>query len=252
MADFQHKNVIDDLKALGLSDHEAEIYIIVLKHGEAPAGVILDEINLHREQVYRALKRMVDSGILNQYEKRKRNYYTAIDPSIFVKKTKAKLETARSLLPYLKELHQKMPQTIRVFEGKDAIRSLFDDIETSLKKGEEYLVLAGTWKGIYRVAGDVLPKYHKRFRKKGIGIRIVSYKGHDAAKELRFGDHIKVREISEPYANVVSTIIYKNKIAIEILDPENIAVILIENKKVADLHRQTFETLWKLGKEVRL
>lgn len=251
MASIKHNDVIRQLQQLGLNENEAAIYLSVLRNGEASAGVILDDVKLHREQVYRALKRLVDDGLLTTYEKRKRAYYSAVDPSVLVNRTKAKIDIAESLQPYLKELHQKRPQTIRVNEGLDSFRQMFEDILSTLDKGGEYLVLGGAGEAFYEHTKGFYPMYAKKLRKKNITTRMIAYEGEDFARQLATQELLAIRILPYSYKVAAPTAIYSNRVAIEIFDydnPDNLAVITIENEKVAEHYRQTFETLWAVGK----
>ncbi len=250
MANFQHQDVTQQLQELGLTEHEAAIYLSVLQHGEAPAGVILDEVKLHREQVYRALKRLVDNGLLTHYIKRKRGYYSAVDPEALVSKMRAKIDIAEALQPYLRDLHLKRPQVIQVSEGVDAYKAMFEDILTTLGQDSEYLVMSGLGKGFTQLTGDFYHKFAKTFSKRNIGVRMTAYEGNDFSDQLASQDPLQIRIVPGSYASPVATVIYGNKVAIEILDPENLAVVTIENDKIADGYRQTFETLWALGKDL--
>jgi sugar-specific transcriptional regulator TrmB len=250
MAQIQHDNVTQQLHELGLSTHEAEIYIAVLKKGEASAGTILDEVKLHREQVYRALKRLVDSGLLTHYIKRKRGYYAAVDPQALVSRIRAKIDIAESLQPYLRALHQQKPQIIRVSEGVEAYKAMFEDILSTLDKDNEYLVMSGAGKGFYELTKDFYPSYAKQFNKRNIRVRMTAYEGEDFTEQFASQQPLQIRIIPGSYAIPVATVVYGNKVVIEILDLENLAIITIENEKIADGYRHTFETLWQIGKEV--
>lgn len=253
MTQIQHSDVISQLQDLGFSAHEASIYMAILKNGEASAGVILDEVKLHREQVYRALKRLVDDGLLTHYIKRKRGYYSAVSPDILVKRMRAKTEIAESLQPYLNTLHLQRSQTIRINEGVDSFKMMFEDILSTLGEGSEYLVLGGSGEAFYEYTKDFYPRYAKKLRKKNISLRMVAYEGEDFGRQLEIQELLQVRILPSSYTVAAPTVIYGNKVAIEIFDydnSENLAVITIENEKVADHYRQTFETLWQLGQPI--
>ena len=246
MAEISNKAVIEQLEDLGLTAHEALIYLSVLKNGEAPAGVILDEVKLHREQVYRALKRLVDDGLITQFEKRKRSYYSAVDPSVLINKTKAKLAVAESLEPYLRELHSKKPQVITVTEGEEAIKLLNEDMIATIPEEGEYLILGGVGESWWQAASKYIELTRKQFEKKRIRARIIAYEGATYPKDTAYGElNISVKKLKRTYVLPASTAIYGDKVAIALLDPGNIAIITIENEKVANSFRQTFEALWK-------
>jgi sugar-specific transcriptional regulator TrmB len=241
-----NKDVTMQLEELGLSLHEAQIYLSVLSHGESPAGVILDDVKLHREQVYRALKRLVDQGYLTQFEKRKRSYFSAVDPSILVHQTTTKLSIAQSLQPYLKELHSKKAQIITVAEGEEAIKLQLEDMLYTIEDGGEYLIIGGLGQNYWEAASKYLEIFKKQFAKKNIKARIIAYEGVTYPKDNSFGEfNVSIKRIRRTMVFPASTAIYGDKVAIDLLDPENLAIITIENPKIANSYRQTFESLWK-------
>lgn len=246
MTETSNNIVIGQLQELGLSYHEALIYISVLKQGESPAGVILDEVKLHREQVYRALKRLVDQGFLTQFIKRKRSYYSAVNPTVLTNKIKAKLALAESLEPFLQNLHSSQPQIIKVWEGEEAIKQLNEDMIATLPENGEYLVIGGLGQSWWQVADKYIDSSRKQFEKKHIKARIVAYEGASYPKDDAFGNvSVSVKRLKKTYVTPASTAIYGNKVAIALLDPDNIAIITIENEKIANSYRETFEALWK-------
>jgi len=242
----RHQNVTSQLQELGLSIHDAEVYLTVLESGEVSAGPILDRLPLHREQVYRALKRLVDAELLVSYTKRKRSYYAAANPAVLVRKQEAKMALARSLEPYLQQLQQNRPQIIQVIEGADALNRLLDDILASLPKASEYLVLGGVGELFYQKIGQDLPGYSRQFKKKDIGMRIIAFQGQSYLAEQELLNS-QVKYLPQPMGGPTATVIYGNKVGIEIFDPNNLAVIIIENQFLADSYRQTFEGIWQLS-----
>jgi len=244
----RHEDVIAHLEELGLSQHEAEVYTAVLGLGEVSAGKILDQLPLHREQLYRALKRLVAEGLLVSYIKRKRSYYSAVNPDALVRKQEAKTALARTLQPYLSKIQQNRPQIIRTIEGNDALERMLDDIVTTLPKNSEYLVMGGVGELFYDKTKEVLPKYGRLFNKKNISVRIVAFQGQDYSDEqIIIGS--QVRYLDQPMGGPTATVVYGNKVAVEIFDPNNLAVIIIENEYLADSYKHTFEAMWKVSKE---
>jgi sugar-specific transcriptional regulator TrmB len=245
MSEISNSYVIERLEELGFTHHEALVYLATLKNGEASAGVILDEVKLHREQVYRALKKLVDDGLLTTYEKRKRSYYSAVDPEVILNQTKERVAIAESVEPYLKSLHQAKPQVIKVWEGEDSIKYPLEDILQTLKPGEEYLVLGAVGQEFYEAVRKYGDYYSKRFNKKDIKGRIIYFEGEGPQQTPGYGESVSVKRLKRPALSPVSTVIYGNKVALEWTKPGNSAVISIENEELAESYRQTFEALWK-------
>ncbi len=245
MEENRNNSVIQNLIELGLTYHEALIYVSVMEQGEASAGVVLDQVKLHREQVYRALKRLVDQGYLTTYEKRKRAYFSAVDPSILLQRTRAKVALAEEVMPYLQTLRTKKPQIITVTEGEDALKRQLDDMLETIPNGGEFLVLGGIGQHYYKVAEKFYGAFAKKCAKRHIKTRTIVYEGEeDTYPEVPYQEEFSVKRIPHPGGVPQSTVIYGNKVGIDLVDPGNIAVITIENEKVAAGYRQTFEALW--------
>lgn len=245
MSQKSNQNVISELEELGLSHHEAAIYLAVLKLGETPAGAIITEVSLHREQVYRALKRLTKEGFLSEFEKNNISYFTAIDPSVFINRSKTQLALAESLLPYLISIKQSKQQIIQISEGEEALKKQLGDMINSIEENGEYLILGGVGNLFYDAARKYLPLFTPLFKEKNIRGRIIAYKGYEYPSNSSLGENISVKTLDRPFGIPASVGIYGNKVAIDLLDPDNIAIITIENEKVANSFRQTFEALWR-------
>jgi predicted transcriptional regulator len=244
MDKMSHQSVIGSLSELGLSEHEAQVYLAVLRHDEVSAGVVIAELKLHREQIYRALRRLVEEGLLSEFQKKGKSVFRAIEPDVFVKRSQTSLSIAEGLLPYLNQMKQKSGQVIQVSEGDQALKFQLEDILSTLTDGGEYLVLGGVGDLFYDAAKKYLPVFENRFKQQKISGRILVYQGAHYPNSFPFGEQLSIKELPRPFGIPASTIIYGHKVGIDLLDPENIAIITIENEKVAGSYRKTFEALW--------
>jgi sugar-specific transcriptional regulator TrmB len=246
MDKLSNNDVISNLSELGLAPHEASVYMAVLRLGETSAGPIINEVKLHREQVYRALRNLVDQGFLTEVDKNGVSNFIAIDPTIFVNRSKTKLALAQSLLPTLSALQSKKYQIVQVWEGEEAIKRQHEDMVNTLKEGEEYLILGGVGEVYLDAAKKYIALFQPEYKRKNIKSRLIAYKGYGYPGGTPFGENVSVKTIDRPGASTpISTVIYGDKYALDIIDPDGIVIITIENKKVADSFRQTFEALWK-------
>ena len=253
MPENQHNNVIKQLEEIGLSAHEAALYVEILRNGEASVGMLLEHVKLHREQAYRALKRLEEAGLVRQFEKRKRAYFAVTNPDLLITQVEKKMATAHALQPVLKSLHVRQPHVIQVKEGVDSFQTLFEDILASVGTGGEYLILGGQGDGFERLT-EVWPIYQKgvaTFAKRDINLRMLAFEGQDFSDQFAAQPLLEVRELPGEYVGPVATVIYGNCVALEVMDPENISIVTIENKHIAESYRQQFEALWKLAKPVK-
>lgn len=241
MPKSHHTDVTNILVNLGLSPNEAVIYLSVLRQGQIGAGKIIEDVRMHREQVYRALKHLVDAELLTTFERKKRSYYSAVDPKVIVQQAKAKVSQAQSVLQYLEELRKHQAQVIKVNEGLDAMTSHLDDILNTLPQGGEYLVISESGDPFYDITADYLDVYHKKFAKQGLTGRKLFFDIPESA-----GSASPIIQTLSPYSAVA---IYGDKIAMELLDPDNPAVVTVQNKKIAESYRKSFEALWVKQKD---
>ena len=244
MDKLSNNDVITQLSELGLAPHEASVYLVVLKLGETSAGPIINEVKLHREQVYRALKNLVSGGFLTEVDKNGVSHFIAIDPTIFVNRSKTKLALAQSLIPTLTALRSKKSQIVQVWEGEEAIKRQLEDIVNTLPENGEYLVLGGIGEIYYEAVKKYLPLFQNEFKRKNITGRIIAYKGYEYPPGTPMGERVSIKTLDRPVGIPASTVIYGNKYAIDLIDPDNIVVITIENETVANSFRKTFEALW--------
>ena len=252
MDTVSNESVLRQLEEIGLSQHEAEIYLEILHYGEASVGMILERVKLHREQAYRALKRLEEARLVRQFIKHKRAYFAANNPEVLINRVKSKVEVAESLQPLLKGMYQHYPHVVQVREGDESFEYLFEDILKTVGKGGEYLILGGVGNDFYSLE-KIRPMYHKFvnvYAKQGINLRMISFGGQDFTTQYWAQKLLEVRELSGTYGTPVATVIYGDKVAMEVMDPENISIITIENKKIADAYRQQFETLWKVAQTI--
>lgn len=252
MAELSHNHVTQQLEEIGLSSHEAALYVEILRFGEASVGMLLDHVKLHREQAYRALKRLEDAGLIRRYEKNKRSYFAVTDTDLLIKQVQEKVQTAEALQPVLKGMHQRKPHVVRVIEGAEGFAVLGKDIIDTLKKDSEYLILGGQGEPFNQLE-EVWPIYEKSvkaFAKRNILLRMLTFEGQDFNKQFQAQPLLEIREIPGEYVGPVATVIYGDKVALEVMDPENVSIVIIENKSIADSYRQQFEALWKLGETV--
>lgn len=252
MTELSHNHVTQQLEKIGLSSHEAALYVEILRHGEASVGMLLEHVKLHREQAYRALKRLEDEGLIRRYEKRKRSFFAITDTDLLIKRVQEKVQTAEALQPILKGMHQRKPHVVRIIDGVEGFGVLIKDLLDTLKKDSEYLILGGQGE-VFNQLEEVWPLYEKSakaFAKRNISLRMLAFEGQDFTKQFQAQPLLEIRELPGEYVGPVATVIYGDKVALEVMDPDNVSIVIIENKKIAESHRQQFEALWKLGKTI--
>lgn len=246
---MNNNNVTKQLEEIGLSSHEAVLYVEILRQGEASVGMMLEHVKLHREQAYRALKRLEEAALIRKYEKRKRSYFAVTNTDLLIKQVEQKVQAAQALQPILKGMHQRQPHVVRVIEGAEGFGVLISDLLDTLKKDNEYLILGGQGE-IFERLEEVWPLYEKAvktFAKRHISLRMIAFAGQNFTRQFQAQTLLEIKELPGEYVGPVATVIYGDKVALEVMDPDNISIVIIENRKIAQAYRQQFEALWHLG-----
>lgn len=238
---------LNKLKQLGLSQKEAQLYLIALETGPATVAKLAQKSGLKRGTIYEFLGGMLQKGLLEMTISGKRKLYASVEPKKLHKIIEKQQEILENLLPDLSLLTigTAAKPKIRFYEGREGMLSVFYDI-FELPEGSEILGFA-TYEGI-----------HKLFSQKEIDVYIQKRAAMKIQQKLIVptDEHIEQR-VSDNKKELRETImiprknfliksdisIYQNKVAIVSLAEEQVGVI-IESSQIADTQRAIFNLLW--------
>lgn len=255
------------LTKLGLSEKEAEIYLTLLSLGTAAASSISRRLNIPRQTVYSILEKLVESGFIEQSDKRgvKQFFCDPSDLLSVIEKQKTQLEKNKEILekelPAIIASRKRSPSfpKIQYYEGEKGLKRLFGNILDVYKKGD------GGGRGgdgdgknsngkIFRGYGinnlqNVLHGYASDFIsdrfKQGIETRLFIAKGSDdfgiTDQSNTLGRTVKRLNMDEQKAGmyVVDKKVY-------LFSYENNFGMIIEDEAVAKLIRDVFDTQWEM------
>ena len=69
------------LSEIGFSRNESKVYLTLLQIGPSTAGTIAARSNIHRTNVYDAVERLAEKGIVTHIFKGNKKYFEAVDPN---------------------------------------------------------------------------------------------------------------------------------------------------------------------------
>ncbi len=238
------------LKELGLNEIEIKFYIELLKSGSLLASEISSKLNLHRTTSYYVLENIIKKGLASYVIKSGKKYFSATNPEKFYQleeERKAKLE---SLIPELLKLKVSNESGIKVevYEGKEGIKSIWEDILKSCEKNEK-LCITATGKAS-KILPYYLPNFHTRRIKQKIPLRIIYNNLSESVErgsELKKLKLVKVKFLSNNYFMPTSNLIYSNKVAFMFWNENRITGILIEDESIGKSFKSYFNILWKVS-----
>ena len=231
------------LKELGLTDNETNIYLTLLKFGALNPTQLAKKTGLHRSYIYDTTEKLLEKGIINTILIKNKKHFQPVNPKILKQQLEIKLDHLNNIIPNLTNLFKatKEPTRVELHKGKRVYRTLIKDVISTLRKDNEALII-GIDENI--LINEIEPIYLKQYlniiKRKNIKERIIIKKG---SKKLKH-KNIKYKELEKEYIGNTAQIIYQDKVAIFILGTP-LHLIIIENKQVAQTYRKQFELMWK-------
>ncbi len=133
--------VMSFLKNNGFNKKDIDIYLDIFMYGQSFASSIAGRTGIDRTTVYSALKRLLRQGVIAQTRVNDVSAYMAVSPEIFVDRVdmrmadlKGEKGVAEIFVNEMKKLKKGsfFEPKIKIFEGNDSIKSLY---EQTLKSG---------------------------------------------------------------------------------------------------------------------
>jgi len=231
------------LKEFGLTENEAEVYLILLKLGYATASEIAEKTQIHRINIYDILERLQERGLVSFVISGKRKQYEVLDPKKILEIEEQKKENIENIIPKLLKYRElgKNPQEAVILKDKKGIKNILGEIT---KSKTEVLLFASGW-GFKENFPDYYLIWHKRLRINKVKIRcLLSNKSKDIEVPKSLGYKFLPSEFTFPS----TTCVFEEKILIIMWSSFPIA-ILVRGKEISDSYKEFFEILWKIAKK---
>lgn len=233
------------LEDFGLTDKESRIYLQLLKEKKCTASKLAKLTKVNRTTAYLELDNLLKLGLVSYVIKDSKRYYHPAPPEKLIALLDEKKSRIKSVLPKLKSLHSLNSQFhMEVFEGKEGIKTFYQDILNSVK---EFYVLGATGKAI-KLLEFSYPHFVNKFIRSNIKEKaIANSDSKDIMEKFHPPKFLDIRYFPEGCRSNITTIIYGEKLAIQSLQKENIYVIVIRDKLLVDTYQNYFNLLWKLA-----
>lgn len=160
------------LQELGLSPNESKIYETLMTYGGSGVAGISSRSKVHRRNVYDAMQRLQEKGLVYEVYTTKETKYHAVDPSKLMELAQ---ERARKLEQFLPQMlgtfqKQKSEESSYIYKGIEGIKNYLHD---TLAVGEDVYIL-GAKGGWFDPRLDAMTDwYFKEVKKKGMKIRVL-------------------------------------------------------------------------------
>ncbi|MFZ2804076.1 MAG: helix-turn-helix domain-containing protein [Patescibacteria group bacterium] len=233
------------LRSLGFSESEANIYLLSLEMGPSAVQDIAKRADVSRVTTYAVVESLMQDGLMSTVQKGKKNLYVAESPERLisfvnsrVKTMEATLREIEQALPDLRLLQRGDKPVVKLLEGIEGLRSLYEDIiKTSPKNPME----VGNIEDIAAIfSHEQMEPYREQIGRLKMGGRIL-YCGQLPHKQR---DGLESRHISHDKVFFHGDIlIYKHKTAFSTFKGKLVTVI-VESDVIAETMRGLFELAW--------
>jgi len=234
------------LRDIGLTDKEAEVYLILLELGSCPVNRIYEKTGIQRRNIYDLLNKLINKGLATYIIENKKKYFQSQNPEKLLKyidEQKERLEQKKAkLAPTIEELksrfeNQKEKQEAEIYRGIEGIKTILLDCQNA----KEVLFIGAT-----ALVGEKLPYFWPKYNKKRIKNKVLwklllnhEAKNKPITKSKLYQFKTLPKELSSP--NVIY--IYNDKIANVLWSNKPISFV-IKDKTIATSYKKYFDFLW--------
>lgn len=244
-------NLTADLIQLGLTKHEADVYMALLASGLCTSGPLIKKTGLHRMIVYNTLDSLVEKQYVQLLYQNNIKHFLATDPEIIAKKARQQQELADNLVPQLQLLQKGSAEKIEtriLYGNKGFWNNLVDLIEAAKNSDDKIIRIigGGSPESAYAIIGEFYDQYVRLLAKAKVAKHLITYSASQALwyKYFTKEKNTKMKQGPKTLKNNTFTRIAGDMVSIEIYS-NPVVVIQIKNKEVAKSYRDNFQLLWE-------
>ena len=144
------------LVSLGLTKKQAEVFLTLLKSGEATASVLAKKTKISRPNVYDDLNKLVELGLASYVIRNNLRFFKAAPAEKlfdFLKSKENRIKELESelkdILPRFKSLQKKSGKkvNVEVFDGWEGLKNIFTDAMVQTVTTKKEMVIIGAASG---------------------------------------------------------------------------------------------------------
>lgn len=235
------------LRDIGLTETEIKVYLALLGLGTTSAGRIVEETGVYRKNLYDALNKLVEKGLVTYVIENKIKFFQPKNPDnlmTYLDEQKTKVDEKKSeiekLLPELKSKFTSLTPEIEseIYRGTEGIKTILKQCLDY----KEVLMIGAT--------GDVenrLPYFWPHYNKKREKLKckwklLLTYEARN--KPITKSKYYEYKILPKILSGMNVIYIYGDYVA-NVLWLEKPMAFVIRHKTLADNYRKYFDYLWK-------
>jgi sugar-specific transcriptional regulator TrmB len=237
----------NELMDAGLGNNEAKVYLALLRLRSADPTQLIKESGLHRPNVYNALSKLIEKGLVSTEQTFAKKRYIASDPRQLLYMIKSKEEQVVRMIPSLMSLYSSDAEHAKEvihFKGPEGVMNAY---YLMIDQRQPFFAMCVSGKN-----RKFLKHRHYIWDKERIarGIIVKAIYFESSRKEKRnFGEKLmELRYLPEKYRND-ATVDICGELVLILLATDEISGILIRSPEIAEAFRQYFKIMWTLAKK---
>ncbi len=246
------------LTQLGLNESEIKVYFALLELESSTVGPIVDKAKISDSKIYNILEKLKEKGLISFVIKGKYKHFQATDPENLIRILEEKEEEIKQqkekiqkeIIPMIVQ-RRKMTeekQEAWVFEGINGMKSVYQAVLNTMKKGESYRVFHIMDEPLKKKQISLFYKnYHLQRSEKGIFVKFIAHIKEKKTvleyfnqpfSELRFTDRMFP----------VGLLIFKGYVLTTVWG-DNPTAFLIKSQRNYEYYVKYFDDLWGTAKK---
>ncbi len=247
----------DKLIQLGLSPHQADIYLALLASGASSIGPLAKKVHLHRQVIYNTLAELERQGLVTVSPKGYRRYFRAESPENITRNIKRQVSLAQEIIPQLNQhlATGKHANEITVYDGLPEIQRFFrQSLENQPAHSTVSIIGGGASKFFDLVdKNNFFRQYEKLRLRKQIKHAILLYENQkkDPKVDLYTSrrDLVSFRFLPDDFDQPVATTIWSDRISL-LLFGSNPLIISLRGGALVKTYQNYFKLLWKITRPI--
>ncbi len=251
------QEIVNKLRAAGLTDGESRVYLALLQLGETTTGPIVEQSQISSSKIYDILDRLEKKGLTTHVVKNNRKIYSTTDPrhlESFLELRDREMHDAmaqlKQIAPQLAEMKTSAgpPQEVIMAEGAQAMKVAVTQGLEQMKKGDTYYLM-----GVPKESFELFPffnEWHLRRIQKGVRCKMLFNQAVKKLGEIR--KRMPLTEVRYLPENIFTPTLINIAPARETLTitlfGDRPFILTIVNKKLTDSFLTYFNLLWEIAK----
>jgi len=240
----------DALRQFGLTELESKLYLLLLKTGETTAPSLVAGLKVHKATVYDLLAVLERKGIVSHIVRDDRRYYSPLEPKRLLDILEDRMGALKEVYPILEKYYSSNTpeREIRIFEGKNGIKTMFNDI---IRVGKPLFALGSSLQMLSLMEHRAVHPLKNMRSSVPYSKAILSDKKEVAELTKRLRElypKIELRYYPEKISNPVAFNTYGDRTTLMLWQAEPV-IIRIRDPCIAKGFKSYFDIIWSVSKK---